>query len=706
MKSRRLPALLTLVSCLLISLPAKLNAVTFGQEETDASSKYPWAVPILYYERNATEPSGLCTGTLIESDVVLTAAHCVPSEGFFEVKYGLTSIGETGKTYTVNAAWVHPRYSKSKFGINDVALLKLREPIQNATPLSLASSSAMKKAEFSKNIRILGWGEDQNGEDAIYLRSAKLDNQSSFLTRLLGKRFNKDTWVAAGKYNSVEKVYAGGCRGDSGGPLVAIKGERIIQIGITSFGAENCETAVPTIFMKTSYFVNELKSAIKQLGLNAAVNDRSPPENLTPPLITGNVRLGSSVVCASGQWSSNVSSFTYKWESSTGFVLSTGSTLLLADYLAGQTIRCTVTGNSRASSLSKTVELSVPNRLTISNQPSIIGLPKNGYEVAATNVLTCSPATASGTVESSTFYWILRNSSWDTSGQNLGTSSTLTLPSSFFQSNNQKDLVCVNTLTGPGGSVKGQANGTIYAPQLPTIYYVEYSGFNNYSGSNADAWIGTTLTCKASSSLPSNNSLTFNWRLYESNAPYYPTTSTPNQIISTGPTLLLTESLLKNSVMKRIGCSATATSLAGSTTGFSTLFYVDYRNISAPDLTPPTFSLISIKPLNGPDFRLRDPIYIIYTAGDSSGLSQYLPSFRAILNGTEVVPISTNGNLYTYPGGTRESTKFEWSLILPGASSGGKLGQYEIQVFFSDNKGNSTGWKPFASFEVTGERTN
>jgi hypothetical protein len=601
---------------------------------------------------------------------------------------------------------VHPRYSKSKFGINDVALLKLKEPIQNATPLSLASSTEMKKAELSKNIKILGWGEDQNGEDAIYLRSAKLDNQSSFLSRLLGKRFNKDTWVAAGKYNSVEKVYAGGCVGDSGGPLVAIKGTRIIQIGITSFGAENCETAVPTIFMKTSYFVNEINKAVKQLGLNATVNDRSPPENLTPPLISGNVRLGSSVVCASGQWSSNVSSFTYKWESSSGSVLSTGSALLLADYLAGQTIRCTVTGNSRASSLSKTVELQVPNRLTIGSQPVIMGLPKNGYEVAATNVMTCSAATASGAVESSTFTWILRNSSWESSGQVLGSSSTLTLPSSFFQTNNLKDLVCVNTLIGPGGSVKGQANGTIYAPQLPSIYSVSYSGFSNSWGSNADAWIGTTLTCTASSSLPSNNQLTFTWRLYESNAPYYPTASTPSEVISTGPTIVLTETILKNAVMKRIGCSATATTLAGAATGFSSLFYVDYKNLASPDLTPPTFTLVSVTPFNGPSFRLRDPFTIVYTAGDSSGLSQIAPSFRAILNGSEEIPITLNGSIYTYPGGTKESTKFERSLILPGSSSGGKLGQYQIQIFLTDAKNNSTGWRALASFEVTGERTN
>jgi V8-like Glu-specific endopeptidase len=691
----------------LFSLPTA-NAVTFGQEEINASTKFPWAVPILYYERDGLKPAGLCTGTLIRSDVVLTAAHCIPSDGYFEVKYGVTSLEDAGKTYTVNATWVHPRYSKSKFGVNDIGLLKLKEQIPGAVSLPLASQKIIKLSEASKDIRILGWGEDQNGEVATYLRSAQLANQSSFLSRLLGKKFNKNTWVAAGKYNSIEKVYAGGCSGDSGGPLVGkYKGE-YVQIGITSFGAENCETEVPTIFMKTGYFASEINNAVNQLSLNAVVNDRSPAENVTPPSILGNIRIGTPVTCFAGQWSPNVSTFSYKWETLDGVSISTDKVLVLADSLAGQTIRCSVTGSSRASSLSKSVELKVPDRLTVLTQATIIGLPKSGYDVGTTNNLSCQAGTTSGQIESSSFSWIVRNSTYDTSGTNLGNSQSLNLPSSFFQTNNLKDLVCVNTLFGPGGTVRAQANGTIYAPQVPSIYSVSYSGFNSYSGSNADAWIGTNLVCSASSSLPSSSStrISYSWKLFESLSSYTPTDASVGKVIGAGTSLTLTESLLREAVLKRIGCVASVTTLAGTATGYSSVFYVDYRNIATADLTPPTFSFISISPFNGPSFRLRDPFTIVFTAGDSSGLSAYPTSFRAILNGTKEISLSRNGNQYAYPGGTVTNTKYEQSFILPGTANGGELGSYQIFIGLFDSKGNYTGWQPLTSFEVTGERTN
>jgi hypothetical protein len=687
---------------------ANAEAVTFGQEETEAANSFPWAVPIFYYERDATEPSGLCTGTLIRPDVVLTAAHCVPTDGFFEVKYGITSLGEEGKTLTVKAAWVHPRYSKSKFGVNDVGLLKLKEPILGATTLPIASEKVIKLAETSKDVRILGWGEDQNGEIATYLRSAKLTNQSSFLSRMLGKRFNKSTWVAAGRYNAIEKVYAGGCNGDSGGPLVGLHKGKYVQIGITSFGAVNCETEVPTIFMKIAYFASEINAAVKQLNLNAVVNDRSPAENLIPPSISGNVRIGSPITCDAGQWSTNVSSFNFKWENSSGSIIANDKILVVNDSLAGQTIRCTVIASSKANSLSKSVDVKIPDKLTIINQATILGLPKSGYDVGSTNTVTCQAGTASGQIESSSFYWIVRNSTYDTSGTNLGNSQTLTLPSAFFQTNNSKDLVCVNTLSGPGGIVKAQANGTIFAAQIPSIYSVSTSGMNSYSGSNADAWIGTNLVCSASSSLPSNSSaqISYSWKVYDSLSSYTPTDSSIGRTIQTGSTLTLSESILKDAVLKRIGCVASVTTLAGTARGYSSVIYVDYRNIATPDLTPPTFAFVSNAPFNGPSYRLRDPFTIVFTAGDASGLSTNPFSFRAIVNGTKEISLPLNGSRYTYPGGTAASTKFEQSFILPGAANGGELGSYQILIGVFDSKSNYTGWQLLTSFEVTGERTN
>jgi V8-like Glu-specific endopeptidase len=707
-KNRVLPFFLALTLLLVGLMSRDANAITFGKEEVEASAKFPWAVQIYYFDKNSTTPSGLCTGTLIKPDVVLTAAHCVPSEGTFQVKYGATTLEQGGTTYAVDGAWRNPRYSQSKFGVNDVGLLKLKTQIPSAVTLPLASVKNLKLAEKSNVLNVYGWGEDQNGELSTYLRSASITNQSAFLSKLIGKNFNSNTWIAAGKYNKIEKVYAGGCRGDSGGPLVATYKGKLFQVGITSFGAENCETAVPTIFMKVSYFVSELNAAVDQLYTNSVVTDRSPPENLIPPSITGSVKVGSIVTCQPGQWSKNVSTLNFSWSTPNGLINRTGSNLQIDASMTGLELKCTVTATSRAGELQNSVQITVPSKPIINSAATISGLPKNGYEVAAVNNLSCNSANTSGLVDSSTFYWLMRNSTYDTSGTNLGNSSSLSLPSTFFEQNNYKDLVCVNVITGPGGEVKSQANGTIYAPQIPTIYSVSVSGLNNLSGSNADSWIGTNLVCSASTSLSSTSAtpILYSWKVYDSLATYTPTDSSIGRVIGAGPNLTLTESILRDAVLKRIGCVASVASLAGTARGYSSVIYVDYRNIVAPDVTPPTFAFLSISPFNGPSYRLRDPFTIVFTAGDASGLSANPFSFRAILNRTKEIPLTINGNRYAYPGGTAASTKFEQSFILPGIANGGELGSYQILIGIFDSKSNYTGWQTLASFEVTGERTN
>ena len=693
---------------LIFATSTQASAVTFGKEEIDASNKFPWAVQIYYYEKNAIEPSGLCTGTLIKSDVVLTAAHCVPSEGTFEVVYGATTLEQGGTSYTVDGAWRNPRYSQSKYGVNDVGLLKLKTEIPNAKTLPLASAATLKLAEKSTVLNVYGWGEDQNGELATYLRSATVTNQSSFLSKLIGKNFNSSTWIAAGKYNKTEKVYAGGCRGDSGGPLVATYKGKPVQIGITSFGAENCETAIPTIFMKVSYFVKELLAASEQLKTNSIVTDRSPPENFVPPTINGQAKVGTVIVCQPGNWSQNVTSFSYAWTSINGTFNKSGQSLLIDSSLSGLELKCTVTGNSRAGSLDKSVQISIPSKPIVNNAAYISGLPRNGYEVASTNNLTCNGASTTGLVESSTFYWIVRNSSYETTGTNLGNTSTLTLPSTFFQSNTGKDLVCVNVITGPGGETRSQANGTIYSPQKPSVNSVQVTGVpDGYGGSNYE-WIGVTATCKASSNLPigTTENFQYSWRVYDSASPYYPTDSTPSRTIGSGQNLVLTESILKDSVLKFIGCSATISTIAGSSTGYSTRLYVDFRNIATADKTVPTFNYVSAIPYNAP-LRFNDPIVLTFDASDKdSGLDiSSAFSFRVVGPSSNEVSSSRVEPAYRLSGDSF-SGRYEYKIMLSPIVDNLILGVHSIYIYVTDKKGNSTGWQPFTTIDIKGVRTN
>ena len=692
--------LLSILLSGLLSDPAK--AITFGKEEVDASVKFPWAVQIYYFEKNETSPSGLCTGTLIKPDVVLTAAHCVPSDGTFQVKYGATTLEQGGTTYVVDGAWRNPRYSQSKFGVNDVGLLKLKTQVPNAVTLPLPSIKNLKLAEKSTVLNVYGWGEDQNGELSTYLRSASITNQSAFLSKLIGKNFNKNTWIAAGKYNKTEKVYAGGCRGDSGGPLVATYKGKLFQVGITSFGAENCETAVPTIFMKVSYFVTELNAAVDQLYTNSIVTDRSPPENITPPSITGAVKIGSTIICQPGQWSKNVSTLNFSWSTSNGLITRTGSNLLIDASMAGLDLKCTVTGSSRAGELQSSVQITVPTKPIINTAASINGLPKNGYEVAALNNLNCNGANTSGLVESSTFYWIVRNSSYDTSGTNIGNSSSLSLPSSFFEQNSSKDLVCVNVITGPGGEVRSQVNGTIHSPRKAEVFSTQVTGLSDYNTPNE--WIGLTATCRATSSLPlgTQENWKYTWRIYDSASPYYPTETTPSREFAQGQNLILTDAILKDAVLKFIGCAATITTLAGSVSGYSTRIYVDYRNIAIADTQPPTIRVVE----RDPDTKITNGsnVYFILEITDSGGVGTYPISGIRLISPTNSEITDGGGYVGTFlptrGSGDAKKGNYGINVRIPTIASGGLTGLHKLLIFASDLKSNSTGWISIASFNV------
>jgi len=226
------------------------------------NGKYPFMVS-LQANTSTARPSKehFCGATLIDSDSVLTAAHCadyigaatVPgvSVSYRDVRIvvGLTKLdssqGQVRHIQSLTDVHIHPRYDRRTSAF-DAAVIDLNRPVQNIAPIELAPAASKDRLERpGRSARVAGWGitkpvgpSEQNRDDV----SNRLRDGTPPLVsdRECDRAYNGDiqkaVQVCAGRRGEDT------CQGDSGGPMWATTKAGRRQIGITSLGV-GCGTA-------------------------------------------------------------------------------------------------------------------------------------------------------------------------------------------------------------------------------------------------------------------------------------------------------------------------------------------------------------------------------------------------------------------------------------------------------------------------------
>ena len=101
-----------------------LNRIINGDNVIPNS--WPWMASVRYYVFDEYLSQHFCGGTLINSEYILTAAHCVSA---FDNKYAVV-LGDN-KTYQVSVKVYNKDYSQDNPQLgNDIGLLKLNTPVQ------------------------------------------------------------------------------------------------------------------------------------------------------------------------------------------------------------------------------------------------------------------------------------------------------------------------------------------------------------------------------------------------------------------------------------------------------------------------------------------------------------------------------------------------------------------------------------------------
>ena len=205
-------------------------------------NEYPF---VAYLTRS--DGSHTCTGSLVNREYVLTAAHCLGEIAFVVLgDYDRGTVGGSSsrQVIAVEEEIPHPDYYKI---YNDVALLKLASKARVRSDavglVSMLKSKALKRKFMNnkRNCMVLGWGLTQYNR-TWYLANKLQEQKTLYVDAYEAQErgwYPIDGVIYMEADHPEECQLGSICFGDSGGPTVCQNRGEWFQVGITSFLGRN-----------------------------------------------------------------------------------------------------------------------------------------------------------------------------------------------------------------------------------------------------------------------------------------------------------------------------------------------------------------------------------------------------------------------------------------------------------------------------------
>ncbi len=212
-------------------------AIHGGQPVNQQVTPTPWFGELSITMTNGDEFS--CGATVIGSQWLLTAAHCVTDEGMRarpKASYVQLNPPRSGKgeKFRWDRVVVHPGYDPDKLG-DDIAVIHTDRVLPAP---SLPFGGPQDDPPTGSALRTVGFGATDRSDHSDQLLAADVTDMDGPQSKCkeYGKDYRPAVMICAGTADGAQD--AG--EGDSGGPLTTV-GNEPMQVGVVSWGSEEVD---------------------------------------------------------------------------------------------------------------------------------------------------------------------------------------------------------------------------------------------------------------------------------------------------------------------------------------------------------------------------------------------------------------------------------------------------------------------------------